>query len=400
MTRIGWLDPASGASGDMMLGTLVDLGVDLGLLQAAVAAVAPEPITLRAEKVERGGLAATRVHVDVTDSVHHRHWSEVREIIGSGRLDPEVEARALTTFEALAVAEGAVHGTSPEEVHFHEVGALDAIADVVGACAGLVALELDEVAVGPIALGSGTIRAAHGILAVPGPAVVELLAHSAAQSYGGGEPEGVHVELLTPTGAALLVTWGTRFGSMPPMRVESQGFGAGGRDFPGKANVLRMVVGEAAVGDGTLSRQLVVESNVDDLDPRLWPHVLTALLDAGAADAWLTPIVMKKGRPAHTVSALVDGSHLDAVCAAVFAQTSAIGLRSYEVGKQALARRVESVVLPGGGTVRVKLALGPDGSVVNVQPEHDDVEAAAVAAGIPVKVALAQAQAAAGALWG
>jgi len=400
VTRIGWLDPASGASGDMLLGTLVDLGVDIALLQAAVDAVAPEPITLRAEKVERGGLAATRLHVDGTDSVHHRHWSDVRQLITAGTLDAAVESRALATFEALAVAEGAVHGTSPDEVHFHEVGALDAIADVVATCAGLVSLELDEVAVGPIALGSGTIRAAHGILAVPGPAVVELLAHSDAQSYGGGEPDGVHVELCTPTGAALLVTWGTRFGPMPTMRLQAQGFGAGGRDFAGKANVLRMVIGEAVAGDGSVSTQLVVESNVDDLDPRVWPHVLTALLAAGAADAWLTPIVMKKGRPAHTLAALTDSDHYDAVCAAVFAQTSAIGLRSYPVGKLALARRVETVTLPGGATVRVKLAVDPAGSVVNVQPEHDDVEAAALAARLPMKVVLAQAQAAASSLWG
>jgi uncharacterized protein (TIGR00299 family) protein len=396
---IGWLDPASGASGDMFLGTLVDAGVDLSLLQAAVDAVTPEPILLRAERVDRAGLAATRVHVDGTDSVQHRHWSDIRSLLERAALPNRIKEKAQATFAVLAQAEAAVHGTAPEDVHFHEVGALDAIADVVGACAGLAALDLDHLTVGPIALGSGTIRAAHGVLPVPGPAVVRLLAGTDAVSHGLELPDGTRTELLTPTGAALIVSWATGFGSMPAMRITGQGYGAGGKDFQGKANVLRLVLGEPASGDGTRTTQRVVETNVDDLDPRLWPGVLTALMEAGAADAWLTPILMKKGRPAHTVSVLVDESSAAAVEAAMFRLTSAIGLRSHDVAKTALERRIETVVLPSGGSVRVKVAFDADGAIVNVMPEHDDVAAAAAAASLPAKVVAAQAIAAAAGLW-
>ena len=396
---VGWLDPASGASGDMFLGTLVDAGVDLGLLQAAVDAVTPEPVLLRAERVDRAGLAATRVHVDGTDSVQHRHWSDIRSLLERAALPTRIKEKAQATFAVLAQAEAAVHGTAPEDVHFHEVGALDAIADVVGACAGLAALDLDHLTVGPIALGSGTIRAAHGVLPVPGPAVVRLLAGTDAVSHGLELPDGTRTELLTPTGAALIVSWATGFGPMPAMRITGQGYGAGGKDFQGKANVLRLVLGETAAGDGTRTTQDVLETNVDDLDPRLWPGVLTALMAAGAADAWLTPILMKKGRPAHTVSVLVDPSSAAAVEAAIFRLTSAIGLRSHEVAKTALDRRTETVVLPSGASVRVKVALAADGAIVNVMPEHDDVAAAAAAAGLPAKVVAAQAIAAAADLW-
>ena len=396
---IGWLDCASGASGDMMLGTLVDAGVELGVMQAAVDAVTPEPVSLRAERVERAGIAATLVHVDGTDSVHHRTWTDVRNLLTAADLDDDVRAGALATFEALAVAEAAVHGTTPEQVHFHEVGALDAIADVVASSAGLAALGLDELVVGPIALGSGTIRAAHGVLPVPGPAVVRLLAASDAVSYGGGLPDGRQFELCTPTGAALLVTRGTGFGPMPAMRLSGQAFGAGGRDVPGKPNVLRLVLGERASGDGAVDTQRVVETNVDDLDPRLWPHVLTALLAAGAGDAWLTPIVMKKGRPAHTLSVLVPETATAPVEAAIFAHTSAIGVRSHQVEKRALARRVVELEVGEGVRVHVKVAVDETGRVLNVQPEHEDVVAAAVALDLPVKVVLARAVAAAAPLW-
>lgn len=396
---VGWLDPASGASGDMFLGVLVDTGVDLGLLQAAVDAVTPEPVLLRAERVDRAGLAATRVHVDGADSVHDRHWSDIRALLERAALPARIKEKSQATFAVLAQAEAAVHGTAPEDVHFHEVGALDAIADVVGACAGLAALDLDHLTVGPIALGAGTIRAAHGVLPVPGPAVVRLLAGTDAVSHGLELPDGTRTELLTPTGAALIVSWATGFGSMPAMRITEQGYGAGGKDFQGKANVLRLVLGEPASGDGARTTQDVLETNVDDLDPRLWPGVLAALMEAGAADAWLTPILMKKGRPAHTVSVLVERSSTAAVEAAIFRLTSAIGLRSHEVAKTALDRRYETVVLPSGSSVRVKVAFGADGAIVNVMPEHDDVAAAATAAGLPAKVVAAQAIAAAADLW-
>ena len=379
-----WVDASAGASGDMLLGALVGAGVPLGVLQDAVDAVAPEPIALRVEQVHRGGLAATRVHVDVTDSSVHRTWHHVRELLTHGTLEPRVRDLALAVFERLAVAEAAVHGTSPDEIHFHEVGALDAIADVVGVCAGFAHLGAEAVTVSPVAVGSGTVGTAHGTLPVPPPAVAELL--RGVPTHAGRVP----MELCTPTGAALLTTLATSYGPQPAMTVDAIGVGAGGRDPEGQANVLRLFTGEAdgaAVAEGPL----LLECNVDDLDPRVWPSVIAALLDAGASDAWLTPILMKKGRPAHTLSALVDGARAAGVRAAIFRQTSTIGLREQPLRKHALQREFVSVDVDGQ-TVSVKLARH-EGTVVNAQPEYDDVARAAVALGRPVADVLAEAAA-------
>jgi uncharacterized protein (TIGR00299 family) protein len=393
---IGWVDASSGASGDMLLGALVGAGVPVETLSAAVSAVAPEHVALTPETVTRNGLRATRCRVDVADSVAHRTWRDVAALLARADLDEAVRRRAHATFERLAAAEAHVHGTDPDEVHFHEVGALDAIADVVGVCAGLEHLGLTELVVSPVAVGSGTVTGAHGTLPVPPPAVAELL--RGRPSYSGPVP----METCTPTGAALLTANATSFGGQPPMTVERIGVGAGGRDPEGFANALRLFVG---VSTGSTTRAagepvethgteapVLVETNVDDLDPRLWPNVIAALIDAGASDAWLTPILMKKGRPAHTLSALVTSARLGEVRTEIFRQTSTIGVRETPVGKTALQRETRTVVV-GGETVRVKLAIH-DGQVVNAQPEYDDVARAAAATGRPVKDVLADAVAA------
>ena len=376
MTRI-WVDASSGASGDMLLGALVGAGVPLSVLQEAVDAVAPEPIALRAEEVRRGGLAATRVHVETAESHQHRTWADIR---------PMLEGAPLAVFERLAAAEAAVHGTTPDEVHFHEVGALDAIADVVGACAGFEHLGAESVTVSPIAVGSGTVETAHGTLPVPPPAVAELL--RGAPTFAGV----VAMELCTPTGAALLTTLATDWGPQPPMAVDAIGVGAGGRDPEGHANVLRLFVGGFETGlrpSATTEGPLLLECNVDDLDPRVWPAVIAALLEAGASDAWLTPILMKKGRPAHTLSALVDAGRADEVRTAIFRHTSTIGLREQPLTKHALDREMVSVAVDGR-PVAVKLARHR-GVVVNAQPEYDDVVRAATDLGRPVADVLAEA---------
>ena len=370
-----WVDASAGASGDMLLGALVGAGVPLGVLQDAVDAVAPEPITLRVEEVRRNGLAATRVHVDATESHHHRTWRDVRALLDGHDL-------ALAVFERLAVAEATVHGTTPDEVHFHEVGALDAIADIVGVCAGFEHLGASSVTVSPVAVGSGTVQTAHGTLPVPPPAVAELL--RGVPTHAGA----VAMELCTPTGAALLTTLATAYGPQPAMTVDTIGVGAGGRDPEGHANVLRLFTG---VPTGASGQPLLLECNVDDLDPRVWPAVIAALLEAGASDAWLTPILMKKGRPAHTLSALVDSSRADAVRTAIFRNTSTIGLREQPLAKHALEREMVQVDVDGR-TVAVKLARH-HGVVVNAQPEYDDVARAAADLGRPVADVLAQATA-------
>jgi uncharacterized protein (TIGR00299 family) protein len=383
-----WVDASAGASGDMLLGALLGAGVPVEVLQEAVDAVAPEPVALRVEAVRRGALAATRCHVDVADSVHHRTWADVRALLEAAALDEPVRALAVRVFERLAVAEATVHGTRPEEVYFHEVGALDAIADVVGVSAGFVHLGAAAVTVSPVAVGSGTIRAAHGTLPVPPPAVAELL--RGVPSYAG--PAGAPaMELCTPTGAALLTTLATAWGPQPLMTVATVGVGAGGRDPEGHANVVRLFAGAADPGGATAGGPLLLACNVDDLDPRVWPAVIAALLEAGASDAWLTPILMKKGRPAHTLSALVDARRAPAVRAAIFRQTSTIGLREQPLTKHALEREIVSVDV-GGQPVAVKLARH-EGVVVNAQPEYEDVARAAVALGRPVNDVLAEAAA-------
>ncbi|HEX6246798.1 MAG TPA: nickel pincer cofactor biosynthesis protein LarC [Nocardioidaceae bacterium] len=389
--RTGWVDASSGASGDMLLGALVGAGVPVEVVAAAVDAVAPEHVALRPEPVTRNGFAATRCHVEVADSVTQRTWGDIEVLLASADLPDGVRTRAHATFERLAAAEAEAHGTAPEDVHFHEVGALDAIADVVGVCAALEHLGLDELVVSPVAVGSGLVRGAHGSMPVPPPAVAALL--RGRPSYA-GPPSAPAMELCTPTGAALLTTHATSFGPQPAMTVQTVGIGAGGRDPEGHTNVLRLFVGTGAgsAPHGT-NQPVVLETNVDDLDPRLWPNVIAALIAAGAGDAWLSPIVMKKGRPAHTLHALVAADRLEQVRREIFRQTTTIGVREHPVGKHALDRAMRTVDLDGH-PVRVKLAL-LDGAVVNAQPEYDDLVAVAEATGRPVKDVLAEAGAAA-----
>ena len=387
-----WVDASAGASGDMLLGALVGAGVPVDVLQRAVDAIAPEPVKLQVGQVHRNGFAATRCRVEIADSVQHRTWRDVEALLWDADLDEQVAQLALRVFERLAGAEARAHGKDPADVHFHEVGALDAIADIVGASAGFVHLESGQVVVSPIAVGSGHVRGAHGVLPVPPPAVAELL--RGYPSYA-GPPGAPAMELCTPTGAAILATVATSWGPQPAMTTTSIGIGAGSRDPQGHANVLRILVaGEGgAAADAT---PLLIETNVDDLDPRVWPSVIAALLDAGASDAWLTPILMKKGRPAHTLSVLVSADRAAGVRDTIFRQTSTIGLREQALAKHALARTIDAIEVDGH-RIAVKLARH-DGVLVNAQPEYDDVARAAAALGRPVSDVLAAAIAATHAL--
>jgi uncharacterized protein (TIGR00299 family) protein len=383
---IGWLDLAAGASGDMLLGALVDAGVPLDVPAAAIAALPVEPIRLEAEQTARHGLGATRVHVHAPPSSEHRTWAGVRTMLTEAALAPAVRDVALAVFERLAVAEGRVHRVSPDEVHFHEVGALDALADVVGVVAGFGHLGLERLTASPVALGSGSARGAHGVVPIPGPAVLELL--TGVPLVAGPVP----AEMCTPTGAALVAELVHEWTTLPPMRVQRVGMGAGGRDPVELPNVVRLVLGEPAT-EPAAANPVVLEANIDDLDPRLWPGVLDTLFAAGASDAWLTPILMKKGRPAHMLSALCRPEAVAGVQAAVFATTSTIGLRIVPVGKLALERTTGSVEVLGGW-VGVKVAVD-GGRVVNVSVEYEDVAALARGRGVPVKEVLRAATAAA-----
>ena len=404
-----WIDASAGASGDMLLGALVGAGVPVDVLQTAIDAVAPEPVSLAPTTVRRNGFAAIECEVRIEDSAQHRSWRDIRAMLGSADLPEDVRWLAIRAFERLAVAEATVHGSDPLDVSFHEVGALDAIADVVGVCAGFrhllrgfetAAAQTPQpttrpgIVVSRVAVGSGSVHGAHGPMPVPPPAVAELL--RGAPSYAGAAGAPV-MELCTPTGAALLTTLASAWGPQPAMTVEHIGVGAGTRDPEGYANLLRILVSSSSTDEGSSTDEsesgaLLIETNVDDLDPRVWPAVISTMLAAGASDAWLTPILMKKGRPAHTLSVLVRADRASGVRAAIYQQTSSIGLREHPVGKQALDREMVTVEV-AGQSIAVKLARH-DGRLVNAQPEYDDVARAAAALGRPVADVLADASAA------
>ena len=382
-----WIDASAGIAGDMLLGALLDAGADLGAVQSAVDAVVAGSVLLRQEEVLRAGQRAVKAHVELTGTdAPHRTWAVISTLLTQADLPAGVRDRALAVFDRLARAEGRVHGIPAADVHFHEVGALDSIADVVGVCAAIDHLQLDVITAGPVAVGSGTVTAAHGTMPVPVPAVAEL-------ARGWRVTAGGHGELTTPTGMALVVALAQRCEDLPDMLLDRVGIGAGSRDVPGRANVTRVMIGTPA--DEKVSSALVLECNVDDMDPRLWPDVLAQLMSAGADDAWLTPILMKKGRPAHTLSVLCAVSIADRLRQLVLALTSTIGVRYYGVGKVALQRLWVDVDIDGT-PVAVKVAHR-DGVISQVTAEFDAVAGAATALHRSQQSVLAAAQAAAAA---
>lgn len=385
---IGWLDCSAGASGDMLLGALVDAGAPMSVLQQAVDALAVEPVLLSASHVTRQGIAATKVDVNAPRSTVTRTWANIRGQLEGADIPEPVRRTALDAFARLARAEATAHRTSPEQVHFHEVGGLDAIADVVGTAAGLHALGVRLLISSPVALGSGMVRGEHGLIPVPGPAVLALMQEAEAPVWAGQAP----YEMCTPTGAALLAATVTEWGPLPPMTVRAVGTGAGSRETDEVANVLRLVLGDPHP-TGRPDAAVLLEANVDDLDPRLWPDALDGLFAAGASDAWLSPILMKKGRPAHTLHVLCSEDVVAAARQMIFARTSTIGLRRTEVSKNALDRE-QGVVRVDGKPIGVKIARY-DGRVVNVSVEFEDVRRAAAELQQPVKEVLRAATAAA-----
>jgi pyridinium-3,5-bisthiocarboxylic acid mononucleotide nickel chelatase len=360
-----WLNPFSGISGDMLLGALLDLGAPLAGVRAAVARTGLDGWQLTAERVTRGGIGATRAVVEVTDTATERHAAELLAHVE--RVGSEVAAAAV---RAVAEAEAGIHGIDPAQVHLHEIGGLDTVVDTVGVAAALDLLGITALHCGPLALGSGTVATRHGVLPVPAPATAALLARAGAPIVGAGEGETV-----TPTGAALLVAAGARFGQLPAMTLRGVGYGAGGRDPAGRANVLQALLGSDS---GTVEPMLLLETNVDDVTGEVLGHLVGRLLDEGAADAWLSPIVMKKGRPAHTVHVLVTPERAAGCERIVLAETGSLGLRRTSVDRAALPRHTTTVDVEGHS---IRLKHGPWG----VKPEHDDVAAAAAALDLPLR---------------
>jgi uncharacterized protein (TIGR00299 family) protein len=385
--RHAWIDASAGIAGDMLLGALVDAGADIDAVRRAVAKVIPGAVAIVGAPVTRAGLRACKVDIDtMVADPPHRTWHSIRELLDGSPL----RERAQAVFARLAEAESQVHGVPADAVGFHEVGALDSIADVVGVCAALEDLRVVTISASAVALGSGLVRTAHGELPVPVPAVLRLARGWRVRSGGEGE-------LATPTGMALIRTLCSACEDLPSMLVEAVGVGAGTRDSPVRANVVRVVVGslDDPQPDPGDEPAVLLEANVDDLDPRLWPGILTGLLASGAADAWLVPIVMKKGRPAHTLSVLCHPSRAKQLRDQVFRDTSTLGVREGPLRKFALSRAFVDIAL-GGGTVAIKVAHR-GGVIVAVMPEFDDVADLARRHSRPERLVLQEATAAAAA---
>lgn len=380
MTRLAWFHCFSGIAGDMALGALVDAGADLDEVRNVCERIAVPGWSLTAEPVLRGGIAATRIQVSVQESSVVRTAAHIQGLIEEAKLPSRVRDRTLATFGALAAVEGRLHRRPPGQVHFHEVGGLDAIVDVVGTCAALEVLDVDEVHASPVTTGLGMIRSAHGQLPNPAPAVVELLRGAPTRGID------VPVELTTPTGAALLAALCRSWGPMPAMQLEASGFGAGSRELDDRPNVTQVVLGEPLAAEmGSGQPVVLVETNVDDVTGEVLAHTVAELLAVGAHDAWVTPVVMKKGRPAHVVSALADVALASQVTATLAAQTGSLGVRAQRLERWPAPRQIDTVDV-GGWPVRVKISAG------RVKAEHDDAATAARAQGRPLREVLADAE--------
>ena len=383
MTTAAWFHCFSGIAGDMALGALIDAGADVAEIRTMLDRLPMAGWSMEVEPVMRGGIGATKVDVVVAETPVVRTYAHITGLIDEARLPERVANRAQATFAALADAEGHLHRRPLAQVHFHEVGGVDAVIDVVGTCVALEVLGVDTVWSSPVANGMGMVRSAHGMLPVPAPAVVELL--RGAPSYGRDVP----YELTTPTGAALLAATVTGWGPMPAMQVGAAGFGAGTRDLEGLPNLLQVVLGERVAEEAARPDPgqpvTLLEVNVDDATGETLAHTITALMDAGALDAWLTPILMKKGRPAHTVSVLTDPALADQVAAVLVGETGSLGVRG-ETLERWPAARVQHQVEVEGLPVRVKVGAG------RVKVEHEDAARAARRTGLPLREVVSRAE--------
>ena len=389
MTTVAWWNCFAGIAGDMALGSLIDAGADF---DEVVAGLEGLPVTgwhIEVAKTTRAGLAATQLRVDVDPSSDgtERTWGNIRAVIDQApRLPGRARTRAQGVFGRLAAAEGRLHGLPPEEVHFHEVGGVDAIVDVVGTCLALESLGVGSVRSSPVALGVGTVRGSHGLLPNPAPAVIALLAGAPVRGTAREE------ELTTPTGAALLAGLAESFGPVPQMKIRSSGYGAGSRDLDGMPNVLQVVIGELetdAPAHVPLQQDLVVlEANVDDVTGEVLAHTVGALIRAGALDAWLVPVVAKKGRPGHIVSALAEPGAVARLATVLTQETGTLGFREHLVARSALVRQLLEVEVSGE---RVRVKAGP----YQLKAEHDDCARAAAHLGLPLSEVARQAEEAA-----
>jgi uncharacterized protein (TIGR00299 family) protein len=383
---IAYFDCFSGISGDMVLGALVDTGASLATIEAELRKLGLENWSISAEKVQRGPLSATFVKVKTQEDHHHRGLSIILQRIDDARLAPRAADRARKIFTRLAEAEAKIHQIPIDQVHFHEVGAVDSILDIVGAAIGFELLGIDEFACSALDVGAGHAKTAHGVLPVPAPATAELL--RGAPLYG----SGITHELVTPTGAAIATTLATHYSGMPEMKLRTIGYGAGSADLQEKPNVLRLLIGDRAAsepGEYWDSPVTVIETNLDDMSPQIYGYFAEKALAAGALDVFSTPVQMKKNRPGLLVTLLSDPANVSRLIDLVFRETTTLGVRTYEVRRKTLDREFIPVATPFG-EVRMKVSR-MNGTVLNAAPEYDDCQRIAAEKNIPLKQVLAAA---------
>ncbi len=385
--RIGYFDCFSGVSGDMILGALVDAGLKVEELQAAISGLGVSGIHLSAERAKRGAFVGTRVHVRTDEQGHpQRHLPDVEAILDRADIPDPVRTDAKRIFRRLAEAEAAAHGVTPDRIHFHEVGALDAMADVVGAAWGIRHLGLERIHVSPMNLGGGFIQAAHGKMPVPAPGTAALLV--GVPAYG----SEIQAELTTPTGAAILTTLAAAYGPMPSMAVRRVAYGAGGRDLREQPNLLRLMIGESP-GDFGRDQVAVLEATIDDMNPQFFEPLMDRLFEAGALDVFLSHVSMKKSRPGITLTVLADAAVADRCAALVLTHSSTFGVRAHTATRWKLPRDIVSVST-SHGSVRVKRGWSGD-RITILAPEYEDCRRLAQAAGVPIHVVYDEARQAA-----
>ncbi len=370
--KIAYFDPFSGASGDMILGALVDAGLPVRDLTRELGKIRLGGYGLRTERASQHGIHGTRVVVDVTEDVHSRTWQEIRELIEGSELDDRIKDAAVAIFSRLAVAEANIHNAEPDTVHFHEVGGVDAIVDICGAAIGLALMEIEAVYCGPPQVGSGFAKSAHGTIPIPAPATVEMLANANVR-IATPIPAMLEspAELLTPTGAAILTTFATF--TRPSFAPSAIGYGFGQKELPWP-NALRVWIGELDAA-AVLGGELLIETNIDDMNPQFFELVGERLFEAGALDVWWTPIQMKKSRPGTKVSVIAPADQRQRIEDVLIVNTSTQGLRVSPVERVKAARKIETVATKWGD-VRLKLRIW-NGRVIDAAPEYDDCAAVA-----------------------
>jgi len=376
--KICYFDAFSGISGDMTVGALLDAGADATALTQALASLGTGA-GFRVEKTKRRGIAASKFHVDATETKSHRHLPHILKMIDAGEFPERAKKRAAAVFQRLGEAEAKVHDVPIEKIHFHEVGAIDSICDIVGACIGLELLGVDEVYCSAINVGSGTVNTEHGVLPVPAPATAALLTGKPVYS------RGPSLELTTPTGAAIVATLAVGFGSLPALRVSASGYGAGDKDFAEHANVLRALIGETS-GASEATTVAVIEANIDDSSPQVLGYTMERLFEAGALDVTLQPVLMKKNRLGTILRAIAKPESQEALAQLIFAETTTLGLRVYQAERRVKARHIVEVETRYGG---IRMKVSEDGSFA---PEYDDCRELAMKSGTPLKEVLAEAQ--------